>query len=369
MKKKAWKIVIISVVIIAVSAYYMSSWMPLVPNAYRHTLRWWEEKTRPTPEERREKRRAYIERLPQPKLTGKEVAELLRKEQIIKTQELYDMASWYAYFGNRDVIKQILANRRFEMKIKLPKERDGHSTSIDYIITGKYLGPFWNTDIENLIQQQEMHRYAANNDTDPYFIHCILGGGVTFKTDEYRDFYGQLLFYDDILAYLRIYANYKDWPEIKSRCERILIEYPCAWRDFSTIYEVLKIAEEKGPEPAYELYMQRYRSNYQKFSTIIMDYKDREKEYKYECIIRGWSCENIRGEAIVYDVDSNEAVIGIRDIEKIISVLRDGENITNLCHVIPENIMTIPLKRAEVIELKYRVNVCPHWWVHYHGKR
>ncbi|GAI70264.1 unnamed protein product [marine sediment metagenome] len=58
----------------------------------------------------------------------------------------------------------------------------------------------------------------------------------------------------------------------------------------------------------------------------------------------------------------------VGDVEKIISVLRDGENITHLCHVISENIMTIPLKEAEVIELKYRVNVSPHWWVHYHAK-
>lgn len=374
-KKIAWKIVIISVVILAVSAYYLSSWISLFPVYYNHLTNWWEEKTGTTTEEWRAKRLEHLKSLEKPKLTGKEIAAILKKEKGIRTQELYDMVDWYVYHGDRDVIRQVLANRKFEMKITLPRVSisEGGVITTDYTVYEGYNGPSWGTDIERLIHRQEFHKYAANKDTDPHFFDYLLGIGVTFNTKEYRNRYAQQLFYDDILAYLRIYVNYKDWPTIKEDAEYEITHYPCGWRDWHTIKEVLKIAEEEGVEPAYNLYMERYRSNYQKFSSIIRDLNAwKKKIYKsYECesVFQGWSSENLKAEMRVYNVDSNEAVIGIRHVEKIISVLRDGEDITHLCHVTPENVMTIPLRAAELIKLKYRVNVSPQWWNRYHAKR
>lgn len=373
-KKIAWKVAIISVVILAVSAYYLSSWFPLIPLACSRASDWWEEKTGTTTEEWWTKRLEYLKSLEQPKLTGKEVAAILKREKGIRTQELYDMADWYVYHGDRDVIRQVLANRQFEMKITLPRvsSSEGGVTTTDYTVYEGYNGPSWGTDIENLIHRQEIHKYAANKDTDPHFIDFLLGIGVTFDTEEYRSRYSQQLFYDDILAYLRTYVNYKDWPTIKEDSEYRITHYPCGWRDWDTIKEVLKIAEEEGVEPAYNLYMERYRSNYQKFSSIIRDLSAwKKKIYKsYECesVFQGWSSENLKAEMRVYNVNSEEAVIGIKHVEKMISVLRDGEDITYLCHLTPENLMTIPLKSGEVIEVKYRINVDPEWWDRYHVK-
>ena len=373
-KKIAWKVVIISVVIFAVSAYYLSSWFPLFPLACSRACDWWEEKTGTTTEELRAKQLEHVKSLERPKLTGKEVAAILKREKGIRTQELYDMVDWHVYYGDIDVIRQVLANRQFEMKITLPRvpRSEGGVTTTDYTVYEGYQGPSWGTDIERLIHCQEFHKYAANKDTDPHFISYLLRIGVTFSTEEYRNRYAQQLFYDDILAYLRIYVNYKNWPTIKEDVKYKITRYPCGWRDWNTIDEVLKIAEEQGAEPAYELYMQRYRSNYQKFSSITRDlYEWKKKIYKsYECesVFQGWSSENLKAEMRVYNVDSDKAVIGIKHVEKIISILRDGEDITHLCHLTPENVMTIPLKAAEVIELKYKISVGPQWWDRYHAK-
>ena len=375
MKKNAWKVVIISIVILAVFAYYLSSWFPLIPLACSRARDRWEEKTRTTTEEWLAKRLEYLKSLEQPKITGKEVSAILKREKGIRTQELYDMVDWYVYHGDSDVIRQVLANRQFEMKITLPRvsSSEGGVTTTDYTVYEGYNGPSWGTDIERLIHRQEFHKYAANKDTDPHFISYLLRIGVTFDTKEYRNRYSQQLFYDDILAYLRIYVNYKDWPTIKEDAEYEITNYPCGWRDWHTIKEVLKIAEEEGVEPAYDLYMERYRSNYQKFSSIIRDLnawkKNIDKSYEYESVFQGWSSENLKAEMCVYNVDSNEAIIGIRNVENIISVLRDGEDITNFCHIVPEGTMTIPLKASELIHIEYIVNVGPQWWNRYHAKR
>ena len=373
-KKIAWKVVIIAAVVLPVCAYYLSSRLPLFPLACSRACDWWEEKTGTTTEELRAKQLEHVKSLERPKLTGKEVASILKREKGIRTQELYDMVDWYVYHGDRDVIRQVLANRQFEMKITLPRvsSSEGGVTTTDYTVYEGFQGPSWGTDIERLIHRQEIHKYAANKDTDPHFISYLLRIGVTFDTEEYRNRYAQQLFYDDILAYLRIYVNYKDWPTIRGDVEYEITHYPCGWRDWHTIKEVLKIAEEQGAEPAYELYMQRYRSNYQKFSSITRDlYEWKKKIYKsYECesVFQGWSSENLKAEMRVYNVDSDKAVIGIKHVEKIISILRDGEDITHLCHLTPENVMTIPLKAAEVIELKYKISVGPQWWDRYHAK-
>jgi len=366
MKATSSRIIVISLLVLGtLLLVFAAETLPLVPIGYRRTLQWWGEKTRTTTEECRAKRLMHLRKMERPKLSGKQVAALLKQEKVIKTQELYDMADWYVYHGNADVIRQVLANRQFEMKITLPEERGGFSISTDYTIANGRNGPRWNTDTEILIHHQELHRHAADKDTDPHFIYYLLRGNRWFNSEDYNVYYGQLLFCDEILAYLRIFANCKDWPTIRSLCERAIIEYPCVWRDWSTIDEVLKMAEEKGAEPAYRLYMQRYHDSYQRRTGEIGEHNDRSKMYKYESVFRGWSSENLRAETRIYNVDSDEAVIGIRNVEKILSVLQDGEDITELCTLTPQNVMTIPLKRARVVELEYRISVTPRWWEDY----
>jgi hypothetical protein len=366
MKRTGWRVIIISLLVLAgILLAFGVAVLRLGPIGYRHACQWWEEKTEATTEEWQARRLAHLRKMEQPKLSGKEVAALLREQKGIYTQELYDMADWYVYHGDADVIRQVLVNRQYEMKTTLPEESGGPFVSTDYTIYDGHNGPYWNTDAEILIHHQELHRYAANKDSDPHSIYYVLGHCRWFNSEDYNLYYGQLLFYDDILAYLRVYANYKEWPTIRSMCERGITEYPCVWRDLSTIEEVLKIADEKGAEPAHRLYMQRYSDNYQKQIGNIRDHKDRAKIYEYESTFRGWSSENIRGETRVYKVDSEDAVIGIRNVERILLVLRDGEDITELCGLTAENVMTIPLKAAETVELEYRIGVTPVWWKDY----
>jgi hypothetical protein len=341
----------------------------MAPLAYRKTVRFWESALKamgPTWEEERARRRAHLERMDQPKLSGKEVAERLREERVTRSRELYDMADWYVYHGDRDVIRQVLTNRQFEVKITLPKEAGGITFS-DYTVADGYNGPSWGSDFENLVWHQELHRYAQKKDTDPSSIFLLLGhGGLEpFKTEYYRLYYRPLLFRDDILAYLRIYANYSEWPTIRESCRRAISTYPSLWRDWSTINEALKIADERGPEEAYKLYMQRYRNNYQRRGGSVWDPKDARKYSECESVFTGWLSEDIRGETCVHDVNWDQAVMTIKNVDKIHSVLCDGQDITNLCRVTPENVMTIPVKRGKGIELHYRISVTPLWWEDY----
>ncbi|MCK4822942.1 hypothetical protein KA005_44690 [bacterium] len=370
MKKLTWKVIMISLPILGICMYYLASWIPLIPVAYRHVVHLREEKAGTKTEEWIKKRRAYLESLEEPKLSGEEVAAILKKEKGIKTRELYDMADWYVYNGDEDVIKQIIANRQFEMKISLPEERGEKAvgTHTNYTVYEGYNGPYWNTDIEKLVHHQEMYRYVAREDTDPHFIYYLIAiAPGNDKKNLKKNSYFQQVFHDDILTYIRVYVNYKDWPTIKEYAKNEIIDYLCDWRDWDTLDEVLKIADEKGAKSAYELYMQRYQNNYQRFSGEMGGYNDWKKRYKYESVFQGWSSENVRGKTRIYKVDSDEAVIGIRNVQKILSVLRDGEDITSLCDLTAENVMIIPLKAGEIVELQYRINVAPGWWRHYYN--
>ncbi|MHC4867563.1 MAG: hypothetical protein ACYTEX_26125, partial [Planctomycetota bacterium] len=208
---KASKLVRLFLVVVGVCAI-LGAFGSAVPITYTKVVGLWGMVCEASPEASRQKRRAYLERMSRPELSGKQVAALLRKEKLIQTKKLYDMTDWYVYHGHRAVIAQVLANRQFEMKITLPEDRAGGSLVVDYTVANGYNGPEWGTDIETLVHRQELHRYAADKATDAHLIYYLVQSPREFKAEQYKLYYGPLLFYDDILAYLRIYANYKAWP-------------------------------------------------------------------------------------------------------------------------------------------------------------
>jgi len=361
-RKTIWKVLLVFLPILAVCIYYLADWIPLVPVGYTRIILWWEEKTRRGPEKWEEEYRAYLEKLKPPKLTGKEVAELLEKEKVIKTQELYDMANWYVREEDEMVIRQLIANYQFQMTVSLPEERGGKSSTIVCHASGRYLVPLGSTRTATQIWHHELLKYAESKDTNPRFIYFIMRN---MPVNDRKTWFFEQVFRDDILSYLRIYANYKSWPTIRDEIKDCLTRYRCGWRDWDTIDEVLKTADEEGPKQAYDLFMRRYQDNYRHFSGTFHDFKDRAKTYKYEAEVRGWCSENIESITRIYNVDSEGTIIVIPGIRKIHSVLRDGNNITSVCELRPENDMIIPLEPAQVTELRYTISITPAWWNRY----
>jgi len=363
-KGKIWKVIIICIPILVICMYYLASWIFLVPVAHRYILHWWDEKTEGPPGTWEAEHRMYLESLEAPRLTAKEVAELLRKEKVVKTQELYDMVNWYVNEGDENVIRQVIANRRYEMKVILPEEREDKSSTIVCHASGQYLVPLWNTEAITRIYHYELHRYAATRGTDPHFIYFLM---CNMPVNDRRSWFFEQVFHDDILTYLRIYVKYKSWPTIRSLAKENIVDYRCGWLDFATIEEVLKLADEKGAEPAYALYMQRYRDNYRRFSGQLNDCNNWGKKYRYESICRGWSSDKVQCVIRVYNVEPNGAIIGIRNIRGAASVVVAGEDITKLCSLTKENVLQIPLQAGDKIEITLELKVTPGWWKAYKG--
>jgi len=368
MSKGSWKVISLVAGCVTICALFIVL-TPVLPLFWQKLGHWVEDLTTTTTEESLARRRAYVEQLERPKLSGKEVSGLLKEQKLIKTKDLYDMADWYVYHGNRDVIKQVLINRQFEMKITLPEESGGVFINTDYTVAGDFNGPYWHTDEEILIHHQVMHEYAAMGNADPHFIFYLLENAGWFSSEEYQVLYAQLLFYDEIRAFLRIYARYKEWPTIRKLCEREIGDYPCVWRDWQTIDETLAMADAEGAEQAYRFYLDRYRRNYQEFRGVVYDIERPEKAYDFDGATEGWSSKNISVKMNVHDVDSQDAMGCIRDIRKVFLVLRDGKDITKLCEVRPGNYLRVPLTAGKLIELEFKVHVTPHWWDRYMQKR
>lgn len=364
MKKVAWKVIIVSLPVVAICIYYLSSWIPMIPVAYTHIANWWEEMSEEESDWDAEWR-VYLDGLEPPKLYPEEVAKLLEKQKTIKTKQLYDMVNWYVNEENATVIKQVIANLRFEKKVSLPEERSPKAKGVIYYGTGSYPVPLWSADNVNIIPicRGELLRYATSRDTDPHFIYDLM---EILPRNSSKNRFFERVFHDDILAYLRIYANYKGWPTIRESAKRSITDYPCGWNSWDTLNEVFKIADEEGAERAYELYIQRYQSNYQTRSSEFRDRNDPKKKYKYESVFQGWSSENVNGRTQVYNVDSDQVVIGIPNVQKMILVLRDGEDITSICKVTPKNVLMIPLKVGKVVELQYKIHVTHRWWKYYY---
>ena len=79
-----------------------------------------------------------------------------------------------------------------------------------------------------------------------------------------------------------------------------------------------------------------------------------------------FACEDVSGRLIIYDVNVPDALIGVPDVDKIVSVERDGEDVTGLCMIrdyrLMEDLMVIPLRQAPVVKLDYKIHVTHKWW-------
>jgi len=129
------------------------------------------------------------------------------------------------------------------------------------------------------VLHEELHQQAANEITDPNFIYLLLkliesnepritkapsGENKVYVREKTfyanTDWYTDQLVREDVLAYLRIYANYKDWPIIRGCVRSRLLRYPGDWLASIDMMEVISLADKKGVEPAYELYLKQYNS-------------------------------------------------------------------------------------------------------------
>jgi hypothetical protein len=313
-------------------------------------------------EELSKRDRRYLERLRKPPLSCDEVVEVLRREKGINTQELYDMVSWYVSRGSEDVTRQLIANLPHEIELLLPEETNG--TFIERTTKCKYMGPLITAWVgqERLgrLLHRELLKYSADEKTDPHLIYLLIES--IYDNDENgNETYRFRLFADDMLAYIRICSNYLDWPTITEYAERMMIAYPW-YPSFSLLQEVLQFAQDESPEAAYEMYMRRFRENYHKDAGSLVDLNDPNRFYRVESEFKGWCSENVTGRTLVYNVSSDAAAIGIPYVEKVVFVSRDGTDITSDCAVAGGHVMIIPLKQAEVIELKYKIHVTQSWW-------
>lgn len=297
--------------------------------------------------------------------TPEEVVETLEQQKTIKTQEMYDAACFYVYHADERVVKQLIANRRFEMDVRLPEDPNARVSAPRCGASGRFLVPLdLGPQILTDIYHRELLRYATVKNADARFVYFLLRSAPD-NTPESTHF--QRIFHDDIMAYLSIYANYRDWPTLTNEARQCIVDYPCGWRSWESIDEVLKLALQEGAEVAYVLYFERYADNYQSFSgDYLVDAVDKTHRYEFKHIFRGWRSNDVRGTTLIENVTSDTAVIEIPYVEEVFSMLRNGEDILSLVEVLPGNVMRIPLILADTVELEYRVRVSALWWHRYY---
>jgi hypothetical protein len=268
------KILIILLPVLIVSLYFVAPWFPLV---YTYLADWWEarQEREPTVKEMRK----YYENLPEPKLTSEAViTQMVKQKGLLRNNPgLIKMVEWYVYHGDKQVIKQLIANLPFEVELSLPEEREKGMSLRGRDTVGKsffILQNKWGL-LKNVssVLHEELHRYAAVKAdvhliyliirligcNDPLVkrsendVHYIEGGGVYHDID----WYTEDLVQRDVLAYLRIYVNYKNWPTVRDTIVSIFVHYPGDWLHSSIMRDVLSVADEKGVEAAYELFLKQ----------------------------------------------------------------------------------------------------------------
>ena|GEM_PF-6898009 len=306
--------------------------------------------------------RRSLKGIPKPRLDSMELAALLKEDGCIRSREVYDMARWYVYHANEDVIRQLIANLANEVELRLPEET--HSTLITSNWRCGYIAPLvgFCPSPKHLgrILHRELLGYSADSKTDPHLIYLIME--CIHDNDKNDDYWRSRHFFcDDMLAYIRIYANYKEWPTVTEYAARAIRMYPSDWFDNDTMNEVLQLARREDSEAAYGLYMQRFRGNHHTALGYLADLNDPNTFYEADATFQGWCSEDVRGTTRVYDVTSGTAVAGIPYVQKIVQVLRDGADITSQCVLTPENVMKVPLKAGKVVDLEYKVHVTHAW--------
>ncbi|MHC4574076.1 MAG: hypothetical protein ACYS76_08085 [Planctomycetota bacterium] len=380
-----------AVVLLATAVYYRDSWIPVV---YKSFAAWYrKEAPEPTFEQQREKRRAYYQSLREPQLAIEELIAQMKREKGLRDLEVRRAVEWYLcdpnskisvevartgdansadiaqkvnmyYNDQKQLIRQLVENLHFEVEVTLPEEtKYGPTNRVDNgwsyeILLNRYslLRGI------NEVLYEKLHEYSVTA-ADPRFIHLLLDLKRR-RSKESSDNRG--IRYKDMMAFLRIYAKYKDWSSIRERVKGDILHYPGEWGDYHAIQQILEIADTKGAPAASQLYLKRYKGNYHHSLYYAHDPESVNKMYVGHHTFEGWPGERqVKGTIRFYNVDSKNVCIKLRNAEKVHSVLRNGVDISSLCSTKPSDIVLIPLDAAELVEIEYSISVKPEWWESY----
>lgn len=283
------KLLVILLLIFVVGLYFGSRWIVVGYNRYTD----WSKlrQGRKAAIDKNDKLRKYYQSLPKPVLSSDFVVFQMsdQKGLLLEQEQLIKAVEWYVYHGDQNVIKQLVANLPFEVELNLPEESETSTSIFIRDTVGKsysILQNHWGnshmmpnvpagvlTQISPVLHE-ELHRFAVDKPS-PHLIYLIMelisynephveqlvsvSGEHYIYSDEgsffdNTDWYTEELVCRDVLAYLRIYVNYKDWPTIREQVERSFHHYPGNWLDSAVMRKLLRVADEKGPEVAYELF-------------------------------------------------------------------------------------------------------------------
>ena len=225
----------------------------------------------------KEKLRHY-ENLPVPKLSPEEVVKEMRNQGGLPlgNRELGEMVEYHVYWGDQAVITQLVANLPFEVELELPEESTYGTSVWLRDVKGKSLSILRN-EFQLLKHispalHQEFHSRAPS-EPDPHLIYLIMalivgndrnvmrpendpnyieGGGAYFDIP----WYTSKSVAADVLAYVHVYVRFRDWPTIRGSVESRFCHYPGDWLDWRIMREILRLADEKGVEAAYEAFLE-----------------------------------------------------------------------------------------------------------------
>lgn len=242
----------------------------------------WEswQKSDPTVEEMR----YYYKSLAVTKLTSKEVVcQMIEQKGLLhENDELIEMTDYYVYHGSKRVIRQLIDNLQNEVELRLPEETVNRSDVFTRDVIGKSYSILQNKlrllPHVSPVLHDELFRFSTSKDK-PHLIYLIMelissndcpiakpdtdrdytsGGGVYYDID----WYTEGLVERDVLAYIRIYVNYKEWPSLRSSIVSRFHHFPGEWLDSKIMRDVLSLADEKGVEHAYQVFLDRFQDKH-----------------------------------------------------------------------------------------------------------
>jgi hypothetical protein len=352
---------------------------------------WRQDKLELSFEERRGRQRAYYEGLPTPALNPEQLIGKMRAERGLYDRHRAKMVEWYLYDANakavasaeaaRDInsavaaeiigeyfrsrdslIRQLVENLHFEVSLTLPEDGgSGDVSTVDRGLSSEIIRNRYNLlrDI-NPVLYGKLHEYSTRSD-QPHFVYLLL------KLKKTRaDGYDRWTRSQDMLAFFRIYANYRRWPSIRRAVEQAVLDYPGEWKERRVIREILEVAEEQGPGPALDLYLKRYKTNYRHTKCIARDAADPNKVYRGDHTFEVWPGErDVRGRFRFDKIDSDRAILELGNVIKVDLIRRNGVDIRSLCKQRGPNIMVVPLVAGQVVEIEYVISVDPEQWQRY----
>lgn len=252
----------------------------------------------------------YYENLPTPpkKMTSQKVVAIMKKlgGLLEKDSELIRTVEWYVYKGNKRVIKQLIVNLENEIEVYWPQETKiltNHASVPDdltkkslrlymanrtnracilnnrgrsYKILSNPHGLFWAV---NPIVHQEFHRIASLTDVNKpdliYLFFCLMGKNekIIEKDCDDPDFehgggkyhdiywYNEELVKEDVLAFLRVYKNYKAYEEFRDF--NWVIEYPGDWLSLGVMKKAFELVDKDGVETGYQYFLDHFEEGMQ----------------------------------------------------------------------------------------------------------